>query len=274
MTTTVRVVTHVWRAAETRKTAAGHGGGVGVAINLQGGADKHIYRVLASQLAEGAVRTHRAVGTGKEDVWAGADILFHPQLAAEAVHAFYPAALNCRNQRWMRVQGPVLTDFAFQTELFTVGWQQQFNRRGVEADTVVQRLYLMFRVDAFNRHHRHQDVFLFDQAWVAGKQRFDKERFVGDNHVVNPGTRNIHARQIAFVVHQLVHLCDDDTVVECSSFHQRRGIFGTRPGVEVTFTVSFITGNQRHVRGQVNIKTGIEFDVGVDGADFQLAIFQ
>ncbi len=38
----------------------------------------------------------------------------------------------------MRVQRPVFTDFAFQSELFTVGGQQQFNGGGIKADTVVK----------------------------------------------------------------------------------------------------------------------------------------
>ncbi len=57
----------------------------------------HIYRVLARQLAEGAVRAHRAIRAGKEDIRAGADVLFHPQFAAEAVHALHPAALDGRD---------------------------------------------------------------------------------------------------------------------------------------------------------------------------------
>ena len=39
----------------------------------------------------------------------------------------------------MRVKGPVLTDFAFQAELFAVGGQQQFDRGGVKTDTVVSK---------------------------------------------------------------------------------------------------------------------------------------
>jgi hypothetical protein len=37
--------------------------------------------------------------------------IFHPQLAAEAVHALHPAALDRRDQGRMRVQGPVFTGF-------------------------------------------------------------------------------------------------------------------------------------------------------------------
>lgn len=104
----------------------------------------------------------------------------------------------------MRIQGPVFTDFAFQAELLAIGRQQQLDGGGIKADTVVKRLHLMFRIDALDRHHRHQYVFLLNQARIAGEERFDKERLVGNHHVIDPRAGNIDARQIAFVVHQFV----------------------------------------------------------------------
>ena len=148
----------------------------------------------------------------------------------------------------------MLTDFALQAELFAVGRQQQLNRCGVKTDPVVEGLHLMFRVDALNRHHRHQDVFLFDQARVTGKQRFDKEWLVGNDNIVNPGARNIDARQVAFVVHQFIHLRNHNPVVEGRGFHQCRSIFGARPGVEVAFAVCFKPRNQRHVGREVDVE--------------------
>jgi hypothetical protein len=62
--------------------------------------------------------------------------------------------------------------------------------------------------------------------------------------------------------------------VEGGGFHQRRGIFGTRPGVQVAFAVGFIAGDQRDVWRQIDVQAGVEFDIGVDGADFEQAIFQ
>ncbi len=174
----------------------------------------------------------------------------------------------------MRIQRPVFTDFAFQAELFAVGGQQQFNSSGIKADTVVKRLHLMLRVDAFDRHHRHQNVFLLNQARVAGEQRFNEERFVGDHHVINPRAGNIDARQIAFVVHQFVDLGYHNAIVEGGGFDQRRGIFSTWPGVQVAFAVGFIARDQRDVWRQINVQAGVEFDIGVDGADFEQAIFQ
>ncbi len=85
----------------------------------------------------------------------------------------------------MRIQGPVFTDFAFQAELFAIGRQQQLDGGGIKADTVVKRLHLMFRIDALDRHHRHQYVFLLNQARIAGEERFDKERLVGNHHVID-----------------------------------------------------------------------------------------
>ncbi|MNZ43611.1 hypothetical protein D3C78_612180 [compost metagenome] len=174
----------------------------------------------------------------------------------------------------MRVQRPVLTDFAFQPELLAVGGQQEFNRGGIKTDPVVQGLDLMFCVDAFNRHHRHQNVFLLDQARIAGEQRFDKERFVRHYHVVNPGTGDIHTRQVTFVVDQLVHLRNDDTVMERGGFNQRGRVFSACAGVQIAFAVRFETGNQRHVWREIYVKTGIKFDVGVDSADFEKTVFQ
>ncbi|MNC10966.1 hypothetical protein D3C75_586490 [compost metagenome] len=153
----------------------------------------------------------------------------------------------------MRVQRPVFTDFAFQAELLAVSWQQQFDGGGVKADAVVKRLHVVLGVDAFNRHHRHQDVLLLNQARVAGKQRFDKERFVRHYYVVNPRTRNIHTRQIAFVVHQFVNLGDNNAIVEGCRFDQRWRVFGAGTGIQVAFAVSFKASNQRDVRRKIDI---------------------
>jgi hypothetical protein len=62
--------------------------------------------------------------------------------------------------------------------------------------------------------------------------------------------------------------------VEGGGFHQRRGIFGTGPGVEVAFAVGFIPGDQRDVGRQVDIQARVKLDVGVNRADFQQTIFQ
>ena len=62
--------------------------------------------------------------------------------------------------------------------------------------------------------------------------------------------------------------------MEGGGFDQRRGIFSTWPGVQVAFAVGFIARDQRDVWRQINVQAGVEFDIGVDGADFEQAIFQ
>ena len=53
------------------------------------------------------------------------------------MNALDPTALNGRNERGMRVEGPVFTDFAAKTERFAVRRQQQFDGGGIETDAVV-----------------------------------------------------------------------------------------------------------------------------------------
>src|SRR5471030_564510 len=115
-----------------------HRGGMTVAIDLQGRADKQVHRVLPGQLAEHPVGPQRAVAPGEEHVGTSRDVVFHPQLGAEAMHAFDPAAFNGRDQGWVRVEGPVAADLAFEAEGFAVGRQDQFDGGGVETDAVVQ----------------------------------------------------------------------------------------------------------------------------------------
>jgi hypothetical protein len=45
-------------------------------------------------------------------------------------------------------------------------------------------------------------------------------------------------------------------------------------GIEVTFAVGFVAGDQRDVRRQIDVQAGVEFDIGMNGADFQQPIFQ
>ncbi len=186
MTPTARVVAHVRRTAETGEAATGHGRGMPVAIDLQRRADKQIHRVLPGELAEHPVGTQRAVAAGEEHVRARGDVVLHAQFSAEAMHAFDPAAFDSRDQRRVRVEGPVAADLALEAEGFAVGRQDQFDGSGVETDAVVERLHVVFFVDPADRHHRHQHVHRFDVPWVAGEQRFDVERLVRHHHEINP----------------------------------------------------------------------------------------
>gem|GEM_PF-6418854 len=102
----------------------------------------------------------------------------------------------------------------------------------------------------------------------------DVERLVGLHHEVDPAGRDVHARQVARVVDDLVDLDDDDAVGEGRGFDQRRGVLGARAGVDVALAVGGEAGHQRDVGDQVHQQARIELDVGVDGTDFQQAVFQ
>ncbi len=52
MAATARVVTHVRRTTETGQATARHGGGMAVAVDLQGCTNEQVHRVLPGQLAE------------------------------------------------------------------------------------------------------------------------------------------------------------------------------------------------------------------------------
>ncbi|MNZ68782.1 hypothetical protein D3C78_870580 [compost metagenome] len=274
MATTARVVAHVRRTAETGQAPTGHGGGVTVAIDLQGRTDEQVHGVLPGQLAEHPVGTQGTVAPGKEHIRPRRNVVLHPQFGAEAMHAFDPATFNRRNQGRVRIERPVAADLAFEAEGFAVGRQDQLDGRGVETDAVVEGLHVVFFVDAANRHHRHQHVHRLDVPWIAGEKRFDVERFVGHHHEVDPGGGNVDARQVADIVHQLVDLDDDDAVAEGRRFDQCRGVFGARPGVDVAGAVGHEAGREHDVGNQVHHQPCVELDVGVDRADFQQAVFE
>ena len=99
-----------------------------------------------------------------------------PSSRAEGVHRLDQAGFDRRDQRRMRVERPVPADLALQAERLAVGRQQQFDRRGVEADAVVEALHLVLGVDALDGHHRHQHLDLGDLRRVAGEQRLDVVR--------------------------------------------------------------------------------------------------
>jgi len=245
-----------------------------VAVDLQGSADKQVHRVLAGQLAEHPVGAHRTVAAGEEHIRARGDVVLHAQFGAKAMHAFHPAAFDGRDQRRVRVEGPVAADLALQAEGFTVGGQDQFDGSGVEADAMVEGLHIVFFVDAADRHHRHQHMHRLDMARVAGEQRLDVERLVGHHHKIHPTGGDVDAGQIADVIHQLVDLHDHDAIAERGGFDQRRSIFGAGAGVDISGTVGHETGGQYNVGDQVHHQPCIELDVSVDSTDFQQAVFE
>ncbi len=102
------------------------------------------------------------------------------------MHALHPTAFDSRDQRRVRVEGPVAADLALEPQRLAVGGQDQLDGSGIEADAMVQRLHLVFFVDAANGHHRHQHMHRLDMTWVAGEQWFDVERLVGNHHEIDP----------------------------------------------------------------------------------------
>src|SRR6266478_6871663 len=118
----MRVVSHVWRAAESCKTPHCHRRRVCIGIHLQGRTDKPIDCILSCKLAQNPVRTEAAISSGKEDIRACRDILIHSDFAAETMNAFDPATFDCGNHCRVRVECPVFADLAAQTERLTIGW--------------------------------------------------------------------------------------------------------------------------------------------------------
>ena len=88
---------------------------------------------------------------------------------------------------------------------------------------------------------------------------------------VDPGRRDVHARQL---VHDFVDLHDDHPVVEGRRLDDGRRVLGIRAGVEVALAVGLLGTDQRHVGHQVDEHPRVQLDIGVNGADFELAVFE
>ena len=254
MTTAFRVAAHVRCAAEACNTVSGCGGAVAVRVNLQSAADEHINCIVACSLRECTVGTHGTIRTNEEDIAASSYIIFHTQLAAEAVNGFYPTGFNCRNQSRMRIQDEVLADFAFQAKLFAVGRQQEFDSSGIKADTMVHGFNLVFTINTFNCHHAFEYLCIGNQCRVTGEQRLNVERFRRLDYIVNPVSRNINARQL---VNDLVYLSDNNALTEFSCFNDSRSILGAEAGEQIAFSVSHSSCNESNTRGQVQEITAI-----------------
>src|SRR6267378_762346 len=112
----MRVVSHVWRAAESCKTPSCHRRRVCVGIHLQRRPDKSIDCILAGELTQDAVRTEAAISSGKEDIRACRDILIHSNFAAETVNAFDPTALDRGDHRGVWIERPVFANLSPQAE--------------------------------------------------------------------------------------------------------------------------------------------------------------
>ena len=181
----------------------------------------------------------------------------------------HETGLDRGDHRGMRIERPVAADLALQPETRRIGGQQQFDRGGVEADAVVQALHAILGVDALDRHHRHQHLYLGDLRRVAGEQRLDEMRARAGDHEVHPVAGNIHARHL---VHQLVDLRDHDAVLERGGLDDRGRVLGVRAGVQIALRIGGLRGHQRDMRRQVDEIAAEQFEISVDRADAYLLL--
>ena len=240
-------------------------------VDLQRRADEHVARVEPGRLAEHPIRAQRAVRPGEVDVGPGADVVVHAHFGAEAVDLLDPPGLDRRDQRGMRIERPVAGDLALEAELLAIGRQQQFDRGGVEADAVVQPLHAVRRVDALDRQHRRQDLHFGDGGRIAREQRLDIEGPVGLDDEIHPVARDVDPRHL---VDDLVDLRDDDAVLEGCRLDDGRRVLGVRTGVEVAVAVGADRGDQRDVRREVDELAREQLEIGVNGAELDLAAEQ
>ena len=240
-------------------------------VDLQRRADEHVARVEAGRLAERAVRAQRAVGAREPHVGARADVVVHPDLRAEAVDLLDPARFDRGNQRRVRIERPVRADLALQAELLAVGRQQQLDRRGVEADPVVQALDPVRLVEALDREHRGQDLRFGDRGRVAREQRLDIERPPRLDDEMHAVARNVDARHL---VDDAVDLRDHDAVLERGGLDDGRRVLRVRARVQVAVGVGADRGDQRDLRREVDEVAREQLEIGVHRAERDLAAEQ
>ncbi len=182
-----------------------------------------------------------------------------------------PARFDRRDQGRMGVEREARRHLALQPQLLAIGRQQKLDRRGIEADAVVQPLDAIGRVDALDRQHGGQDLAFGDRRGIAGEQRLDEERLVRLDDEMHPVGRDVDARHL---VDDLVHLGDDDAVLEGGGLHDGRRVLGVRPGIEISLPVGTDRGDQRDVRREVDEIAGEQFEIGVHRTELDLATEQ
>ena len=138
----------------------------------------------------------------------------------------------------------------FRPERLGVGRQQQLDRRGVEADAVVQALHAVLGVDALDRHHRHQHLDLGDLRRVAREQRLDEVR--ASAPAITKSTQSAGMSTRGSVSTHLVDLRDHDAAAERGGLDDRRRVLGVGAGVEVAGGVGGLRRDQRDARRQVD----------------------
>ena len=130
----------------------------------------HRQDVLERRAGQAALRERSRADHQKAAATLADEIGRHGQLrACEEITLDVGDETARGNERRMRVQGPVPTNFPFESEGFGVRRQQQLDSRGIEPDSVIQRQDLVTFVDTADHHHRHQDVDLVDVTWVSGE---------------------------------------------------------------------------------------------------------
>src|SRR5581483_259039 len=100
-------------------------------IDLQRRADAKIAGVVTRGLAEGAVGTPAAVRADEEPVRPRGDVGFHAELRPEGMYRLHETRFDRRNQRRMRVDRPIFTDLAPQSEIGRVSGQEQLDGGGI-----------------------------------------------------------------------------------------------------------------------------------------------
>src|SRR5580692_2592593 len=129
----------------------------------------------------------------------------------------------------------------------------------------------MSLIDATDDHHRGQDLQIADVAGIASKERLDRVWLVGFDNDIDPGTGDVNPWQC---VDDLVDLHDHNCVVEGGGLNNHRGIFGVRSCEQIAFVICLFCADQYYVRDKVYEQTRIQFNVGMNGADFKNTVFE
>ena len=109
--------------------------------------------------------------------------------------ALNKACLNRRDEGGVRIERPMFADFAFKTKRQGIGWQQELNGGGIKANAMVEAVDFIRRINAFDRHHRHQDLDFGDLRGITREQRLDIMRLWALHDKIHPIGGNVDARQ-------------------------------------------------------------------------------
>src|SRR5271154_216350 len=163
---------------------------------------------------------------------------------------------------------PVRGDLAFEAKSLAIGRQQEFDSGGRKADAVVEAPYAIFGVDALDGHHRHQDLAFGDARRIAGEQRLDVKGSVCLDDEVDLIAGYVDAGHL---VDDFIHLGDDDARFEGGRLDDCRSVLSIGAGVEIAVAVGLPSDDQRDVWRQVHKVAGEQLDIGMDGAELDLA---